>query len=55
MPTYRSVPRKVAVVVKPEAKPDLSGLKKDELVALADKSGVDSAGTKADILARLDR
>lgn len=36
-----------------EAAPDLDTLKKDELVALADERGVDSSGTKADLIARL--
>ena len=36
-----------------EAVPDLTTLKKDDLVSLADKRGLDSSGTKADILARL--
>lgn len=33
---------------------DYSDLKKDELVALADERGVDSSGTKAEIIARLE-
>lgn len=39
----------------PAAEPvtDLSSLKKDELVIEAEKRGVDSSGTKADIIERL--
>jgi hypothetical protein len=33
--------------------PNLTSLKKDELIELADKQGVDTAGTKADIIERL--
>ena len=33
---------------------DYSDLKKDELVALADERGIDSSGTKADIIARVE-
>lgn len=36
----------------PEA-PDYSSLKKDELIAEAEKRGLDSSGTKADIIERL--
>jgi SAP domain-containing protein len=42
---------------KPEATPpapDLAALKKAELVELADERGVDSSGTKADIIERLE-
>lgn len=55
MPSYRSVPRKVVVtpVVKAEPKPVLADLKKDDLVGLAEKRGVDSSGTKAEIIERL--
>jgi hypothetical protein len=34
--------------------PDLSSLKKDELVALAESRGIDSSGKKADIIERLE-
>lgn len=34
--------------------PDLTSLKKAELVELADERGVDSSGTKAEILERLE-
>jgi hypothetical protein len=33
---------------------DLSSLKKDELVAQAEAQGVDTSGTKADIIERLE-
>lgn len=36
-----------------EEEVDYSDLKKDELVALADERGVDSSGTKAEIIERL--
>ena len=36
-----------------EPKPDLSSLKKADLVEVADKRGVDTSGTKADIIERL--
>lgn len=41
---------------KPEATPapDLAALKKAELVELADERGVDSSGTKAEIIERLE-
>jgi hypothetical protein len=34
--------------------PDLTTLKKDELVEVAEEQGVDTSGTKADIIARLE-
>lgn len=37
----------------PAAAPDYSAMKKDELVAEAEKQGVDSSGTKAEIIERL--
>jgi hypothetical protein len=48
-----SGPRPARTVVTTTAEPDLSTLKKDELIELADKQGVDTAGTKADIIERL--
>lgn len=36
------------------AKPDLSKLSKDELVALAQDKGLETEGTKADLAARLE-
>jgi hypothetical protein len=49
MARYRRVARKAAPVVKP----DLSTLTKAELVSLAEERGIDSSGTKADLIARL--
>ena len=43
-----------AVKVKATAAPDLTTLKKDELIELAAEKGVDTAGTKADIIERLE-
>jgi hypothetical protein len=51
MATYRRVAPKARVVVAP----DLISLNKSDLVALADKRGVDSSGTKADLVARLGK
>lgn len=51
MARYRRVLRRPVVVV-PE--PPLSELRKDELIARAEKAGLDSSGTKADIIARLE-
>lgn len=44
--------RRVKAAKAPE--PDLASLKKDELVEAAESQGVDSSGTKADIIARLE-
>jgi hypothetical protein len=49
---YRATARTTEPVVEAEA--DLSSMKKDELVAEAEKRGVDSSGTKAEIIERLE-
>jgi hypothetical protein len=46
--------RATARATEPVAEADLSSLKKDELVAEAEKRGVDSSGTKAEIIERLE-
>ena len=51
-PGSGSAPIKVKKAA-PEA-PALTTLKKDELVELASEKGVDTAGTKADIIERLE-
>ena len=35
-------------------KPDLASLKKDELIEVATEQGLDTSGTKADIIERLE-
>jgi hypothetical protein len=40
-------------VARVEIKSELEGLKKDELVAQAEKRGLDTSGTKADLIERL--
>lgn len=53
-PTRRTAASAPAEAPAPaEDEPALGSLKKDELIALADEQGVDSSGTKADIIARL--
>jgi hypothetical protein len=54
MPTYRAVPRKVVTPV-PAAPKQPEDLKKSELVDLAEQRGVDSSGTKAEIIERLSK
>lgn len=54
----RQAPGNAEVAAEPAAEaepaePDYAGMKKDELVALADERGVDSSGTKAEIAERL--
>lgn len=39
---------------EPESETPLDELRKDDLVALAEEAGVDTSGTKADIIARLE-
>jgi hypothetical protein len=51
--SIRSSGRDLAQVRRPKPKPVLTGLKKPELVALATEQGLDSSGTKADLLERL--
>lgn len=58
--SYRSVPNRRAVasldaLVTPEPEPDYASLKKDALVIEATRRGVDASGTKAEILARLQK
>ena len=65
MATYRRVPARSisdlraapgngeAAAAEPD-EPNLSAFKKDELVALAEERGVDSSGTKAEIIERLE-
>lgn len=59
MSAYRSIPRKVEPpkADKPVAKdePVPSDLLKADLIALAETKGIDSTGTKAEILERLSR
>ena len=43
-----------AVKAAPAPAPDYSSLKKAELVEVAEQQGVDTSGTKADILERLE-
>jgi hypothetical protein len=47
-----AVPPVQAVEVE-QTPPDFDGMKKDELVALAEERGIDSSGNKPDIIARL--
>ena len=65
MPRYRRVPANQNMAdlrsapgngeaAADEPEQDLTALKKDELVALADERGVDSSGTKAEIIERLE-
>lgn len=52
---YRAVAPKRVVVAEPTVEAvDFAALKKDELVAVATKRGVDASGTKAEIVARLN-
>lgn len=55
MARYRRVPRKAPVERTPTAPatPDLESLLKADLVALAEQRGVDTSGTKADLVERL--
>lgn len=53
MANYRAVPRKVVVAPKVEPKPKVAELRKDDLVALAEERGLDTSGTKADLVERL--
>jgi hypothetical protein len=46
--------RRLVRVAREEPKPALGSLKKDELVALAEERGVDTSGTKAEIVDRLE-
>lgn len=39
---------------EPEPTPALSSMKKDELIEEAEKRGIDSSGTKAEIIERLE-
>lgn len=49
----RPVRHRATTVTTLTTPPDFSSLKKDELIVEAEKRGVDSSGTKADILERL--
>jgi hypothetical protein len=49
-----SGPRAVKVKATKTAAAELTTLKKDELIELASEKGVDTAGTKADIIERLE-
>jgi hypothetical protein len=53
MASYRRVAPKPRVVVT--SPPDLSALLKGDLVALAEQRGLDTSGTKADLVARLGK
>jgi hypothetical protein len=57
MAQYRAVPRKAVVVAPVEeaaVEEDLSALKKAELIELAEERELDTSGTKADIIERIE-
>jgi hypothetical protein len=50
---HASTPATSAAETIAETTPDYSDLKKDELIVEAEKQGLDSSGTKAEIIERL--
>jgi|GEM_PF-6661911 len=52
-PAVEAEPAEVAVTLAEPAESNLGGLNKAELVAAAEERGIDSSGTKAEILERL--
>ena len=50
---HAAAPAPKAAEPAPAPAPDYSAMKKDELVAEAEKRGLDASGTKADIIERL--
>lgn len=58
MPAYRSIPRNQPIVEEKQVEEDevvLSDLLKADLVDLAESKGIDSSGTKAELIARLEK
>jgi hypothetical protein len=56
MARYQRVAKRPVVVVTPPApSTDYNTLLKADLVSLAEKRGLDTSGTKADLVARLDK
>ena len=50
---HAATPAQPSPAAAPAESPDYSSMKKDELVAEAEARGVDSSGTKAEIIERL--